>query len=196
MLRPTIILPILTFALTSLTSKQDELASDFQMSVDRFVKKYSADHTISKENLDGAGQQYALDTRTKPTWSKKMTLKSKTSFINKYNQKVYQRLYLSFYRYDKDQQCTAALDSLLNCFGGLCGNIKWGVKGQSAKTIPCIYIINEREIVACHVNCEQVNDFWATFKQDLTATFGNTTSRIIDTGCGGSINFNKARNDK
>ena len=192
MLRATlIILTLATFVLTGMTGRQQTAATDFQAKVDSFVKNYSADFTISKDNLDGAGQQYTLDTRTNPTWKKKVTLKSKTSFVNNYKQTVYQRLYLSFYQYETDKQCTAALDSLMNCFGGDCGKLKWGVSGQSAKTIPCIYLISEKEIVACHINCEHQNDFWTKFKHDLEITFGNGTSAIIESGCGGPINFKK-----
>lgn len=192
MLRPTtIILLILTFALTSLTSKQDKLASDFQTSVDSFIKKYSEDFTTVTETFNYDGNDFVLDKKVKTSWDKTVTLKHKTAFKNKYDQTVYQRLFLGFYQYDTDKQCSAALDSLLNCFGTDCGKINWGDNGKSLKTTPTIYLINEREIIVCKIHCEHTNDFWTTFKHDLTMTFGNGTSGIIDSGCGGPVNFKK-----
>ena len=164
---------------------------DFQTKVDSFLKKYLADFSISKDNLNGSGQGYDFEDKTKPIWVKRITLKCKTSFVNNYPQTVYQRLYLSFFQYKSDKQCTAALDSLLNCFGGMCTKLQWDVKGQSAKTIPCIYLFNEKEIVACYINCEHQNDFWIKFKHDIEMTFSNGASRVMETGCGGPINFKK-----
>ncbi len=192
MLRPkTIILLIMTFALTSLTSKKDKLVTGFQTSVDSFIKKYSADFTTVTKTYNSAGNDFILDNKVKTSWDKTITLKCKTSFKNHYDQKVYQRLFLGFYQYDTDKQCTAALDSLLNCFGTDCGKIKWGDNSKSLKTTPTIYLINEREIIVCKIHCEHTNDFWTTFKHDLALTFGNGSSGIIDASCGGSINFRK-----
>lgn len=186
-----IIMSLSIFALTSMSNRQQTSTTNFQTRVEGFVKKYSTHFTTSIDNIDVKGQQYTLDTRTKPTWTKKVTLRSKTSFVNNYRQTVYQRLNLSFYQYDTNAKCTAALDSLLNCFGGECCKLNWGDSAQSAKSIPCIYIINETEIVACHINCEHQNDFWTKFKHDLEMTFRDGASAIIESGCGGSINFRK-----
>lgn len=83
------------------------------------------------------------------------------------------------------------MDSFLNCLETDCSKIKWGDNGKSIKATPTIYLINEREIIVCKIQCEHKNDFWTTFKHDLTTTFGNGTYRTIDTGCGGPINFKK-----
>ena len=192
MLRPTtIILFISTFALTSLTSKRDKLATDFQTSVDSFIKKYSTDFSTVTETFDSDGNDFILDKKVRTSWDKPVTLKHKTAFKNKYGQTVYQRLFLGFYQYDSGKQCSAALDSLLNCFGTDCGKLKWGDNGKSLKTTPTIYLINEREIIVCKIHCEHTNDFWTTFKNDLTTTFGNGTSGIIEAGCGGAVHFRK-----
>ena len=197
MLRPTtIILLISTFALTSVTSKQDKLATDFQTSVDSFIKKYSTDFAPVTETFYSDGNDFILDKKVRTSWDKTVTLKHKTAFKNKYDQKVYQRIYLGFYQYDSDKQCSVALDSLLNCFGTDCGKLKWSDNGKSLKATPTIYLINEREIIVCKIHCEHTNDFWTTFKHDLTTTFGKGTYRIIDAGCGGPINFTKTSNDK
>lgn len=113
MLKPTtIILLILTFALTSLTSKQDNLTTDFQTSIDSFIKKYSANFTTVTETYHSDGNDFVLDKKGKNSWNKTITLKCKTFFKNKYDQTVYERLFLGFYQYDIDKQCSAALDRL------------------------------------------------------------------------------------
>ena len=187
----TIILTILTFALTSFTSEQDASAADFPASVDNFLKKYSADFSVVSETyLGNNGNDFILD-KTETTWYKSVTLKNKKSFKSKYNQTVYQRLFLGFYQYDTEEQCSAALDSLLNCFGTDCGKIKWGDDVKAIKTTPIVYLINEKTIIFCKIHCEHTDNFWTTFKHDLIMTFGNGASGIIEAGCGGPINFRK-----
>ena len=181
----------MTFALTSLTSKQDKLATDFETNIDSFIKKYSTAFTTVAETFNADGNDIILDKKVKTKWSKTATLKGGTAFKNKYDQVIYQRLFLGFYQYETGKQCSAALDSLLNCFGTDCAQLKWGDNGKSLKTIPAVYLINEREIIVCKIHCEHVNDFWTTFKHDLAMTFGNGASVIIDAGCGGPVNFRK-----
>ena len=83
------------------------------------------------------------------------------------------------------------MESLLNCYGTDCGKLKWGEEGKSLKTTPSIYLINNKEIIVCKIHCDHTNDFWTKFKNELTTKFGCGTSRIIDAGCGGPINFRK-----
>jgi hypothetical protein len=187
----TVIFTILTFALTSFTSNQDEPAIDFPESVDSFIKKYSADFSEVPQTHNLESNDFVLDNKVITTWNKTVTLKRKKSFKNKYDQTVYQRLFLGFYQYDTEKQCSAALDSLLNCFGTDCCKIKWGDNIKGFKTTPRVYLINEKTIITCKIYCEHVDNFWITFKHDLIMTFGNESSIIIDAGCGGPINFRK-----
>lgn len=132
-----------------------------------------------------------LDKKVNASWSKTITLKQKKAFKNKYNQSVYQRLFLGFYQYTTNKECSAALDSLLNCFGTDCGTLKWGDNDKAIKTTPTIYLINDKEIVVCKIHCEHTNDFWTTFKHYLEMTFSSKNSGIIEAGCGGQIRFRK-----
>jgi len=186
----TIVLSILIFTLTSLTSKQNELETDFQTKVDNFLQKYSTDFVVVSQTFIYNGNDPILD-KTETIWHKSITLKSKKSFKNKYDQTVFQRLFLGFYQYETEEQCSSALDSLLNCFGTGCGKIKWGDTIEAFKITPTVYLINDKTIITCKIFCEQENNFWTTFKHDLITTFANETSRIIDAGCGGQISFRK-----
>jgi hypothetical protein len=94
--------------------------------VDSFIKKYSADFATVNEIFDRNGNDFILDKKVRTSWSKIVTLERKTTFKNIYDQTVYQRLYLGFYQYDTDKQCSAAEDSLLNCFGTDCDSFSWG----------------------------------------------------------------------
>jgi hypothetical protein len=182
------LLTVAAFAFTGLVSGLTTPASDFEIKVDSFLKKYSADFVVSKENLDGTGQQHTVHNTI---WTKKITLKSRAPIKNNYNQTSYQRLYLAFYKFADNNRSKAAMDSLLNCFGGDCGKIKWGAEGQSSKTTPCIFIFNETEIISCHINCERENGDWTKYKHDIELYFGSKSSSIMETGCGGPINFKK-----
>lgn len=182
---------ISAFGLTSPTSQQDNVASNFQQRVDEFIKKHSADFTPVTETYHANGNDRILDKKVKTVWNKNVTLKGKTSFKNKYDQTVYQRLFLGYYQYETDQQCSAALDSLLNCFGTDCDQLKWGDNGKKLKSTPTYYLINEREIIVCKIHCVHTNAFWTTFKHDLAMTFGSGSSGIIETDCGGPVRFRK-----
>ena len=191
-----LILTLSIFVFGGLTSKIETPKSDFEFKVENFLKKYSSDFSESPERLLKNYNDLVLDSKVKNVWSKSVTLKSKTSFVNSNKQIVFQRLYLGFYQFSsssssKAYSATSVVDTLLNCFGSECQKIKRGINGQSVKTSPVFYLLNENEIIVCHIACEHSNDFWATFKHDLKMTFGNDASTIIDVGCGGPINFNK-----
>jgi hypothetical protein len=132
MIKPTtIILLISTFALISVTSKQGIPATDFQTGVESFIKKYSADFATVDETFNRDGNDFILDKKVRTSWSKIVTLERKTTFKNIYDQTAYQRLYLGFYQYDTNKQCSAAVDSLLNCFGTDCDSFSWGENCKS-----------------------------------------------------------------
>lgn len=190
MQRPTnILLLFLSFTMSSLSSKEDEPEMGFKQRIEGFINKYSQDYTAIAESFHVGGNDIILDNKVKTSWDSTITLKSRTSFRNKYDQTVYQRLYLGFYQYETENQCLNALDSLLNCFGTDCGQVKWGENGTSLKTSPAIYLINQKEIIVCKIHCEHANDFWTSFKNDLVIIFGNRASGIIETGCGGPVSF-------
>ncbi len=181
----TALILIIAFIFIGLTSG----SSDFENKINGFLKNYSADFVLSKkDNLEGTGQQFALE-KINPTWKRKITLKSKVTIQNKYKQPSYERLYLAFYKFEDQKQCTAAMDTLLNCFGGDCFKIKWGVTGQTAKTTPCLYIFNETEIISCHISCETENEFWPKFKRDLEVHFSHGAYKVLEAGSGGPLNF-------
>jgi hypothetical protein len=185
----SITLLILAIALTSMSSKEEVPATEFQKKVDSFLNKYSANYTPIAERFQSGCNDFILENKVKNVWDSTVTLKSRTSFKNKYDQNIYQQLFLGFYQYDTDKQCSVALDSLLHCFGSDCGEIKWGENGKTLKTTPAIYLIRGNEIVVCKIHCEHENDFWGVFKDDIIATFGRGAYRILETGCGGPVRF-------
>ena len=164
---------------------------DFGFKIDSFLKKYSQNFKTINENFNSNGNDFVLDNKTKSLWVKKVTLKNNTPFINSDKKIVYQRLYLSFYQYESPQQCTTAVDSLLNCFGTDCWSIKRGTDINGVHTTPNIYVINEKEIIVCHLFCEHQNESWIKFKNELITTFGNSGSDVIISGCGGPLTFRK-----
>ena len=165
-----------------LAFKQTGTSDDFKSKTEIFVKKYLADYSVSAENLDGSGYQRTLDSDTKYSWTKKQTLKCKKSFINKYKQTSYQRLFFAFYQYDNEQSGKSALDSLIKCFPLDCYKLTVGQNIPGIKSIPAIYLINKAEIITCHIYCEQLQDNWTNIQQDIINTFGDKQSIIITTG--------------
>ena len=179
------------FILTSLTSNKITSGSTFKGEVDSFLEKYSAGFSAIPERYNSFGNDYILDTKVMSSWKKIVTLKSKIKFENNYKQIVSQRLFLGFYKYENKVKCSAALDSLLACFGNDCAKIKWGEQVSSLKATPSIYIVNDSEIIVCHIRCEQINNSWEIFKDELIHTFGEENSGVIESGCGGPVEFRK-----
>lgn len=172
-----------------LAFRQTSTSDNFKTKTETFLKKYSADYSVSPDNLDGSGYQWVLDTKTKHSWTKKQTLKCNKSFINKYQQTSYQRLFFAFYQYNTEQNCKTAFDTLINHFPGDGYKIKQGTNIKALKTIPAIYLINKTVIITCHIYCEQLQDNWSSIQKDIIDTFGDTPSIIITTGCSGPLEW-------
>lgn len=180
---------ILTFAITSLIGSQGKNSKSIETNVENFIKKYASKFSVVAEKFNRVSNDGVLNEKVETTWKKNITLKCKTLFKNKYNQKVYQRLFLGFYQYENEKLCSSALDSLLNCMGTDCAKLKWGEEQRGFKTTPCLYLINEKEIIVCKIHCEHSNNFWVEFKNDLISTFRSDKTRVIDVGCGGHASF-------
>ena len=160
----------------------------------KFLSKYYPTYKESRETLDGSGYQCTLDKRTNPKWTKKITLKCKESFINKYNQTSYQRLFFAFYEYADYDTGEAAIDSLLNHFPNDDFKIKKNKNMEGLKAIPAIYILNRKEIITCHVHCLQTWNNWENIKNEIIDAFANAESNIITTGCGGPLEWKTKKN--
>jgi hypothetical protein len=168
---------------------QTPTTSPFETKIDNWVKLYLANFIVDQSNLNGTGQQSATDQVNSASWKKKITLKSKTTIKDKNEKITNLKIYLAFYEFADANSCNSAKDSVLNCFGGDCTKIQWGKDDQTAKTIPCLYIFNEKQIISCHVSCEEKNNYWTLFKPDLEKNFSSQGSKILEADCGGPFMF-------
>ena len=160
--------------------------SEFENKIDNYLKLYLANFDFTSEKIDGTDR--VIET-TKPSWVKKGSLVSKATIQDKNGETTKLKLNFSFYHYENSIKSKAAMDSILNCFGGECTKLSWGVKDQSAKTPPCIFIFKEKEIISCFVSCEQKNNYWTLFIPDLEKTFSSAGSKVLESDCGGPIVF-------
>ncbi len=157
-----------------------------------FVLDRTDDFDVVSERFARETNDYVLHSRTSAERTEEFTMKSKSAFVNKYNQKVYQRLYFGTYQYETPEQCEAALDSLLDCFGTDCAPLKWGDTSRSFKITPTVYIIRDRQIIFCKTACEQHNASWDTFVSEMVAELADK-HRYIVVGCGGHPAFGDLR---
>ncbi len=186
-----VLLGLMIFANTNLIYGQTDTKSAFETKVDNYLKLYSANFDISNEKITGTGKQFLPDKIASLAWSRRAALVSKATIQDKKGVTTNLRLYFSFYRFNDNKQCKAAMDSLLNCFGKDCVKIKWDVPMQSVNTDPVIFIFNEMEIISCQITCDQENDYWHRFTPDMAKSFGETGSGIMEAGCGGPVTFKK-----
>ena len=177
-----------------LSASQKQYSPDFQTKVANYLKAFSLTFSESKDRYDGYEyNDWVLCKKAKYSWKKEITLKSNTSFTNKYKQVAFQRLYFSFYQYETDKLCRTAIDSLLNCFGTDCRKIQWGENMNGVKGTPKIYIFRKREIICCKINCEHVNEYWTKVKQDLIDKFDDNESNFVITGCPGPVEWKREK---
>src|SRR5690554_5001750 len=174
------ILTILTIILTSFTVDKQTENTEFDESTER--------HLNSKYN------DLTLETKTESNWSKTLTMKSKKTFKNHYDQKVKQRLYFGFHDFETEEKCNQAFDTLMKCLGTDCQTVNWGDEKTGLKTTPFIYLKTEKQIVFCKISCEHKNDFWEDIKRLLEEDFKTGKYKIITADCGGPLTFKTNEN--
>ena len=181
---------ILLISLTCFAFQIEPPKDNLGEKVDSFLSSISTNFDESPDRYSHSEyNDIILEKKVVSEWSKTITLKSKTSFKNHYGQTVYQRLYLGFHEYESENVCDSAFSTLMNCLGNDCAKVKWGEELNGIKSSPFLYIKTDDEIVFCKINCEHENDFWTDLKSKLINTFSQPKSRIIETGCGGPLNF-------
>jgi hypothetical protein len=178
-----------TVVVVNKTNGQPDLKSAFETKVDNYLKLYAANFDITNEKNTNTGKQFTPDKLPSLTWVRKAALKSKATIQDKKGQTTNLKLNFSFYHFDDNRQCKAAMDSMLNCFGKGCVKIQWDVPVQSVHTDPVVIIFNETEIISCQVSCEQENNYWHLFTPDLIKTFSESSSHTLQAGCDGQVTF-------
>ena len=175
--------------MTSFTVVNQVEQSDFGIKIETFLEGFETDFEKSPERyLNSEYNDLTLETKTNSMWNKTLTLKSRKTFKNHYNQTVKQRLFLGFHNFENAEKCNEAFVKIMDCLGD-CQKINWGEEKKALKTTPFIYIKTEREIVFCKIFCEHENNFWITFKERFETEFKTKKYKIITAGCGGPLAF-------
>jgi hypothetical protein len=142
---------------------------------------------ISSETLSALGNDIVLHSKVRTEWKKEFALEHKTNAEN--DRTKYPKLYYGFYQYSNNKKCSAALDSLLHCFGNDCIEIKWNNEHVHVSSIPSIYIINDKEIIVCKIQPTYEDDFWNSTQSEVLNTFKKDHSKIIRIDHTGAISF-------
>jgi hypothetical protein len=191
-----IITILLILVISLITNAQENPPSlsgnmtDLEITTEKFISKLQTNFEESPERyMNSKHNDFTLATKTKSTWSKTMTLKSKRCFKNHYQQTVKQRLYFGFHYYATEENCNQAFDTLMKCLGTDCQPIHWGDEKTGLKTTPFIYLKSEKYIIFCKINCEHKNDFWEDIIRLIEADFKSEKFKIITADCGGPLTF-------
>lgn len=153
-----------------------------------FLEKYSVNYVVKESSSTFV---WTLEKKSSFLSKKKVLLKSKKSFKNKYNQATYQKIELAIFQYKSKNECKSALDSLLKCFPTECGKVTIGKDEKSFKVIPSVFIINSSSIIVSNIACGDRNDDWNKYKIDFINTFAEPGSQKIITDCGGPLKWEK-----
>ena len=100
-------------------------------------------------------------------------LKANKSFINHYEQTVYQRIEIIIKQYNSSSNCQLAINNYLES----ARLKKW--KNQGFKTTPFVYIFNDFSTYYCRTACEHIDKKWEDFKNNFIESFANKESVII-----------------
>ena len=185
----------MTIILTSFTVNQQTDKTDFELKIEKFINGLKTDFEESPERfLNSKNNDFTLETKTNSTWNKTLTLKSKKTFKNHYDQTVKQRLYLGFHSFETEEKCNQAFDSLMKCLGTDCQTVNWGDEKTGLKSTPFIYLKTENQIVSCTISCEHKNDCGGDIKRQLEEEFKTEKYKIIAADCGGTLTFKTNEN--
>jgi hypothetical protein len=129
------------------------------------------------------------------SWSKRIDIKSKDLFLNKYEQKDYQEYTFTFLYFSDEESCLKARRNYIDNYGGRGGKLTPETKG--IKRPPSFNLITENSIIIFEVSCvgQQMGDKWSwdKLKPYLTSTFGSHKSETIENGCGWPIIWNNKK---
>ena len=176
-----LILHLAPFVLISMTIIQRE------KDVDAYVDLLLSSYDNTNETCSGKGNAIFLHSNLRAKWKKEISLKHKSNAANDLTK--YPKLYYGFYQFSSKKKCKLAVDSLLNCFGNDCIEIKWGEIKDYIRTMSSIYIINDYEIIVCKAQPIYELEFWYSITSELTRKFKKPSSRIIRIDPKGVISF-------
>jgi hypothetical protein len=179
-----LILFIAPFLLSSLMSIQRD---EFKKDVDAYVDLLLSSYDNTNETCPGKGNAIFLHSNERAKWKKEISLKHKPNAANDLTK--YPKLYYGFYQFSSKKKCKLAVDSLINCFGNDCIEIKWGEIKDYIRTMSSIYIINDYEIIICKAQPIYELEFWYSITSELTRKFKKPNSRIIRIDPKGVISF-------
>ena len=174
---------LLSLLLPFFSASSDSTLS-LNQKLNSFIQLYQSNYDLKED----VSIRSSLD-KTDYSWTRGLMLKKKTSFINHYEQKVYQRLYIKGYEYKDAKSCQEAIDKLLTCFPNDCIKVKKGQDVKGLKIVPSLYILSDTQIIFCKINCEHENKDWKTIQENFIKTFASSNSDIITTGCGGPLKW-------
>jgi hypothetical protein len=170
----------------SLLAIQLQAQNEIELKSDSLINQMSDDFKISQN--DARINRYV---NLGATWSKRLDLKSKKLFLNKYGYKDYLDYSFTFIYFSDTDSCSNARDEYLQHYSSKSGALKDSTKYTARP--PSLNLINENSIVIFEVSCEeyQMGDKWSwgNLKNILITTFGSNESEIIENGCGGSVTW-------
>lgn len=99
------------------------------------------------------------------------------------------RAEVAFYAYTDSTSCAVALNKLLEHFPTEGTAIKKNENHDAFKIIPSMVVIAHKEISALSAPCESDTVKFAALKKDFLATFSDSTTKVIECGCGGPLEW-------
>lgn len=130
-----------------------------------------------------------LPDRFASAYSRKITLKKKSSISYGKLEGVIPVAQLYFYHYADSISLANAKTNWYNCFGNDCTPVKEKENTKAIKTTPSYTIISDSSIVHLNYPCEHAENDWAYITKEMDRLFYKKGSVRIVVGCGGPLEW-------
>jgi hypothetical protein len=179
---------LITILFFRLLISQSMTQLEFEAKCDSLIKSMLNEYRIVEPTTK-------INGLTSANWSRRIELKSKDLFNNKYGQKDYQEYTFTFLYFTEQDSLLKARQDYIDNFSS---DGRLSPETTSIKRPPSFNLITENAIIIFEVSCEghQMDKKWSwdKIKNDLFSNFGNEQSEIIENGCGGPITWKNNRN--
>ncbi len=167
------------------TTQEEE---DLKAKVEKFIASQSANYELKTLNID-VPDIGSID-KTEFEWHEDYLFKSNEKVYSEFvDRDIYQRIYMSVYKYEGEKQKTIAFEAWKECYIG-CEKIREGRDYRKFDgALPMYAAINEDYIIVLSMKCSSETDGWYDFKKAFYDEFVTYKTQVIDADCEGPIKW-------
>lgn len=180
----------ITMAFKSNKTEDEELKAK----IENFIKSQSGNYELKTLNID-VPDIGSID-ETEFDWQEEYLFKSKEKVYSEFLERdIYQKIYMSVFKFEDEKQKQFAFDAWLKCFIG-CEKIRETRDYKRFEgAIPMYAAINSDYIIVLSMKCSSDAEGWKDFKKAFYDEFINYKTQALDADCEGPIKWKNKPDD-